>query len=379
MANMVDYLAWRGDIPFDVSPWCPVDALLAATLSYLNFYGVESPEGWTLAETKRIGLLKPGNSGAFEGRKAMYEAMADSARFRDSRIHHFIALSDEREAMQFSAMCIDLPDGTLCVAFRGTDNTLVGWREDFNMMYLAAIPGQVAARYYLERAAELDSRPIRVVGHSKGGNLAVYAAACVPPEVQDRIENVYTFDGPGMSPEVFDSEGYRRIRPKLRSFVPQTSIIGMLMEYCRDYTVVRSDATGINQHEPLSWQVYGPRFEEREEIDRNAQTIRETLQEWLENSTPDQREAFVDTLFQMVDNTKATTLSEILNEKLRTVVTMLGSSREVEPETRKIFTRLTAQFVTLGVGNVLDRVKNRLPGVGDDEDGDDKNGVDNPS
>ena len=135
MANIIDYLAWRGEFPFDVTPWNEVDGLLAAVLSYLNFHGPVDHRGWTLREAKRIDLLMESDSGSFALRKKAFEAMADSVRFGDCRMHHFIALTDEELSMQFSAECLDLPDGTMCVIFRGTDNTLVGWREDFNMAY----------------------------------------------------------------------------------------------------------------------------------------------------------------------------------------------------------------------------------------------------
>lgn len=359
MANIMDYLVWRGEFPMDVTPWCPVDALLLASLSYLNFHGTDDSRGWTLEEAARIDLLKESQDGSFAQRKALFEAMAGSRRFGDMRMHHFIAITDEDIAMQFSAECFDLPDGTVCVAFRGTDNTLIGWHEDFNMAYLSPVPSQEAATYYLEQAAGMDGRRIRIVGHSKGGNLAVYAAAGVPESIQERIEGVYTFDGPGLSPETAAGEGYGRIRHKIRSYVPQTSIIGMLMEYHRDYTVVHAAATGIMQHDPFTWQVYGNRFEEMEEIDKNAKLICETLHEWLENSDTEQRAAFVETLFRLADSTKATTMSDLLGEKLKNLMSMLGSTREVEPETRRIFGRLMAQFITLGVGNVIERYKGR--------------------
>ena len=367
MSNLIDYLTWRGDIPFDVSPWNEVDGLLCATLSYLNFHGLEDHRGWTLREAKRIDLLIEGQGNMFPPRKKMFEAMAESARFGDSRMHHFIALTDEDVSMQFSAMCVDLPDGAMAVIFRGTDNTLVGWREDFNMSYQTTVPGQLAAAYYLSKAARLSDRPIRLMGHSKGGNLAVYAGAAVPEKIQKRIEGIWTYDGPGMNLEISRSEGFARIRDRIHSYIPQTSIIGMLMEYYKPYTVVHSTAKGLEQHDPMTWQVYGTRFEEMESIDRTASVVSETLHEMLTNSTPEQRGAFVDTLFKLADNTNATRMSDILNEKFRSLVKMAGGRKEVEPETRRVFTRLMAQAVSLGVGNVVERVRGKSEQDGPDE------------
>ena len=359
MANMVDYLAWRGDLPFEAAPWNEIDGLLIATLSYLDFHGGRDPKGWTLEEMARIDLLQEGTSNSFAGRKKAFEAMAAGERFRRCRVHHAIALTDAEIGMQFSALCLDLPDGTTCVAFRGTDNTLIGWREDFNMAYTTRVPAQEAAILYLGRAAALSKRPIRLVGHSKGGNLAVYAAAYAKKSVQNRIESIWSYDGPGMNRETSQTEEYLRIKDRIRSFVPQTSIIGMLMDYYEPYTVVRSTASGISQHDPMSWQVYGPRFETLPAIDQTAVVTRDTLHEWLRNSTPEQRAAFVDALFSMAESTKATKMSELTGEKLKTLLTMVGSRKEVDPETRRVFTRLMAQAVTLGFGNVIDWVRGR--------------------
>jgi len=358
MANMTDYLAWRGDVPIsEQAPWNCIDALLMATLCYLNFHGMDHPKGWTLEEAARIDLLQESPFASFPPRKECFLAMAKSIRFRECRIHHFIAMTDSEMEMQFSAMCIDLPDGTMAVAFRGTDNTLVGWREDFDMAYRTWVPGQEAAAYYLTQAANITDRPLRLAGHSKGGNLAVYAASAVPADIQDRIEGIWSYDGPGMNRQVSTGEGYKRIRDKIHSYIPQTSIIGLLMDYYTPYTVVHSVATGLSQHDPMSWQVYGGKFEEMESIDRKAEIVCETFHEWLQNSTPEQRGTFVDTLFKMADTTNATKMSELLNEKFRSFRKMYGGRKELDPETRRVFNRLMAQAVTLWFGNVVDHVR----------------------
>ena len=362
MANINDYLVWRGELSMAASPWNAVDGLLIATLSYLNFHGIQDARGWTLEEAKRIDLLIEGqnrDTEYFQLRRTMFSGMADSVRFGQCRMHHFLAMTDETRQMQFSAMCVDMPDGTMCVAFRGTDNTLTGWREDFNMAYQTRVPGQEAAGYYLSLAAEATDRPLRIIGHSKGGNLAVYAAAVATDRVQERIRDIWTYDGPGMNREMSSSEGFLRIKDRIHSYIPQTSIIGLLMDYYQPYTVVRSSANGLGQHDPMTWQVYGGRFEELESIDRTASVICQTLHEWLQNSTPEQRGAFVDALFQMADRTKATRITEMSSEKFRSLWKMVGARKEMDPETRRIFTRLMAQAVTLGFGSVMERVRGR--------------------
>ncbi len=364
MANMIDYLVWRGDISLEASPWCSIDSLLTATLSYLGFHG--NSDGWTLSEAMSGGMLEdmPG-SASFPNRKRAFEWMATSNRFGSARMHHYIAVTDPEREMQFSAMCLDLPDGSMAVAFRGTDNTIVGWKEDFNMAYQVSVPAQEVAAYYLKRAAEYTTRPLRIMGHSKGGNLAVFAASCVPEEVQDRILEIDSFDGPGLNREISESAGHLRIRGKIRSYIPQTSIIGLLMEYYEPYTVVHSTASGISQHDPMTWQVYGPMFEVDKSIDQSAVLIRDTLHEWLETCPPEERGTFVETLFRYVDSTKATRMSDLTGEKWKSLVTMFGSRKEVDPATRRVFNRLMAQAVTLGFGNVMERVRGRKEADGE--------------
>ena len=360
MANLMDYMVWRGDLRMTVAPWNEVDALMFANLCYLNFHGVSDQRGWTLSEAKRLELQEESLIANYEGRKSQYEAMAATARFGEIRMHHYIAVTDEQQTVQFSATCYDLPDGTLLIGFRGTDGTFVGWREDFNMSWQSTVPAQEAAVYYLERAAEMDDRPIRLVGHSKGGNLAAYAAACCSPEIQARLEAVYSFDGPGMDPEVFAGEGYARVADRIHSFVPQTSIVGMMMEYHRAYTVVKADAAGISQHDPLTWQVRGPGFETLPEIDENARLISDTLHEWLNKTERSERAGMVATLFNLLENnTRSTNFNEALGERLKTLTGVALGSRELSAEDRKALGKLIGLFFSLGFGNLAERYRLR--------------------
>jgi hypothetical protein len=160
-----------------------------------------------------------------------------------------------------------------------------------------------------------------------------------------------------MNRQVSAGEGYQRIREKIHSYIPQTSIIGLLMDYFTPYTVVNSTAAGLSQHDPMTWQVYGGKFEELEQVDRRAEVVRDTLHEWLQNSTPEQRATFVDTLFRIADNTNAEKMSDILNEKFRSLRKMYGGRKDVDAETRRVFNRLIAQAVTLWFGNVVERVR----------------------
>ena len=361
MAALMDYLVWRGDIPLEVCPFSEIDALAMAMVCYLNFQSMDDPKGWTLAEAKRLELVLPSDHSAFPARKALFEVMADAKRFADIRLHHFIARTDPEKKLQFSAVCADLPDGSMCVCFRGTDGTLVGWREDLDMSYQSPVPAQEAAEVYLSRAAGLDGRPLRVAGHSKGGNLAVYAAARLESSLQARVTDIYTFDGPGMSPEVFDSEGYQAIAGRIRSFLPQSSIVGLMMKYAEPYTVVKSSASGLIQHDPLTWQIYGPHFETLPEVDDNAKTIRDTLHEWLRKTTRQDRGKVVDSVFDVLSTTGQASISDLMGDKLKNILAVVSGSRELDPESRKAVGKLTGLFFSLGIDSLADRYGIRRP------------------
>ena len=355
MDDLLSCLRIRGGIPFSADGYRTSDALAFACLSYLDLDGVSTARGMTLAEVARVPeWLHEGTTASFAIRKELFLLMAASERYSECRIHHALCLADEKIRMQFAAMCVDLPDGTTVVAFRGTDNTLLGWREDFDMAYLPVVPGQQAAACYLERVAELGC-PLRVTGHSKGGNLAMYAAA-MAPTAGESVLQVHSFDGPGLSDEVFRSEGFSRILPKLWTCCPQTGIIGRLMNVPDNMRIVHSSAGGIRQHDPFSWEFRGPEPVLLTKTDATSDLICETLHEWLDHSTDEQRGEFVETLFQLIGTTDATHLSDLGTDRLKKLMTVIGAAGDVDPEMRRVFTRLLAQFVTLGAGNVWERV-----------------------
>ncbi len=357
MANMLDYVIWRGDIGMDYAPFDAIDALLFASLCYLDFEGVDNHVGHTLAEADREGLIRDTDHNLFPTRKQLFEHMARCRRFGECRMHHFITLTDRDAEMQFSATSYDLPDGTCCVAFRGTDATVVGWREDMNMSVLDPVPGQEAALYYMEKMMESGGGSVRITGHSKGGNLGIYAASHLSASLQDRISEIWSFDAPGMAPDVFNSEGYQRIASKIHHYVPQTSIVGLMLEYPRPYTVVHSTASGIQQHDIHSWQLIGPRFEEMDSVDETAIAVRDTLHEWVDKSDKKQRAAFVDAVFQILESTNVTTVGELKGEKMKNLRAMINGSRDLDPEMRKEFSKLMNLFISLGADNAWDRFR----------------------
>lgn len=357
MNDLTNYPGETGALSLAEEEFNTVDALAVACICYLDFDGMSDGKGWTMAEAERLELIREGTGGFYPARRELFRRMAASKRFGDCRIRYFINLKDDELRMQFAALCLELTDGTTCVAFRGTDNTLTGWHENFDMAYLKAVPAQKAATRYLAKVAEIHDRPLRILGHSKGGNLAIYASSTADAETLEQIREIYCFDGPGLSDEMFASEGFAAIRSKLYCCFPQTGIIGRLMNYPENAEVIRSAADGIRQHDAFTWEITDTELAGVEKPDPTSDLICETLHEWLDRSTDEQRAAFVSALFQLVDPAEVTHVSDLGADRLKTLMTAVGRVRDVDPETRRVFARLSAQFLTLGAGNVIERIK----------------------
>ena len=244
MANMMDYLTWRGDLTLKASPWCLVDSLVMASMSYNPFLDtVSDTEGMPLCEcVPLLHLDKMTGNQYFQQWRGLLFGMADTDRFGHMRMHDYVNDIDTERAIQFSAITAELEDGTTFIAYRGTDSTLIGWREDFNMSFETPVPAQTAALEYLIAQAARSDRPLRISGHSKGGNLAAYATAHAPEAVQKRILSVCSFDGPGLDADTMESEGYARIKPVLHSVLPQSSIVGLLMNYHTSWCAAQRSA-----------------------------------------------------------------------------------------------------------------------------------------
>ena len=357
MPNIMDYLAWRGDIALDYSPFGDVDSLVLASLSYLNY-----PTEPTLI--RDLGVHVPAvdrNQFAFVHEcRALLSAAAMTERFAGIRMHHPIAVTDQDRDMQFAAVTFDLPDGTHYVAFRGTDSTIVGWREDFNMAFESPVPAQSAAVKYLNEVAAMTVGPLTLGGHSKGGNLAVYAAAHADPMLQSRIRAIYSFDGPGLDDVTVASAGYANIARRIRSFVPQQSVIGLLLAYHPEYTVVKSDGISLLQHDTFTWQVLGTDFIAVTELDVGSQLVDHTVHAWLSKVSPEKRKVFVNTIFDILEATGANTVKELLKDAPGRVPEILKALQKVDFETAKMIVTLWGQFVQIGATNIIELVRQRI-------------------
>ena len=341
MADIFDYLKRRGHISFAEDPFNEVDNLVLAMLSYTDFDGILDDSFKTVSLNiadrryfeKHPRKLAKKSIFHFERAPLLMDSMLKGNRFRETELTKYVDIINSDKDMQMSAVTFLLSDGTAYVAFRGTDTTVAGWKEDFNMSYMPETEGQRSAVRYLNEVGAEISGPIRVGGHSKGGNFAVYASAFCDREIQDRIIAVYTNDGPGFRSEVMEQEAYKRILPKVVSIIPETSIIGMLFTNNVGHLIVKSKGVGLLQHDALMWMVEGNRFKETKQSALGS-FINNSQKEWLSNLDDESREMFVNTLFSFFEATGMATFDEMIVNRRTSAKKIMAEIKKLPKEKR---------------------------------------------
>lgn len=360
MSNILDYIAWRGDLSIKQDKFNAVDNLILSRFSYFALDDLlENEKKITIKEAYKRAMNKgiPKSKILQIDDEDLFPAMANSKRFGELYITDFVNKIDKKEEKQFSAITILIPDNTVYVAYRGTDNTLVGWKEDFNMSFSGDVPSQHDAVEYLEQVAKKIARKkLRVGGHSKGGNLAVFAASFCNEKVKERIEMVYNNDGPGMSSKVIKTKEYKSIVKKVHTYLPQSSVIGRLLYHEEKYTIVQSVQKGIMQHDLYSWQVHGNDFVTLDEITNGSQIADKVIKGWLNGVTPDKREEFIDILYQILSATDATTLSELEKNWIKNAKTILKAYNTTDEESKKIITQTISEVLSITKTNIISSI-----------------------
>lgn len=354
MANLFDYLAWRGDIPLSQVPLNSVDSLILSALSYVHFHDLvpaSLKQSTSLARAAQSFLELPEKETEDRIRcqndRVLLQALSRAPRFADLALtFHQDRLEPEQE-MQFAALTILLPQNEAFLAFRGTDSTLVGWKEDFNMSFLDVVPAQEAALQYVSHFAASYPGPLILGGHSKGGNLAVFASVMSSPSVRDRIQAVYNNDGPGFAPKVHSAPGYPELITRIHSFVPQSSVVGMLLEHQEPYTVVKSRHIGIFQHDPYSWEVMGGDFIRLDEVSNGSLKTDRAITGWLNELSIQDRELFLDALYDALSSSDARSLDDLAQPKriyevLRNLVRLDDTTRSSIVQTLRLLAKSAA-------------------------------------
>ena len=355
MSNVCEYVKWRGDLTLKQSKFNEIDALILTRLSYFPFDQLIQPNEEATVEELSKRFEKADKSTMkilWEDDNELFPLMGKSERFGKMSVTQYVNKINAEQEKQFSATTVILPDNTIFVTYRGTDATIVGWKEDFNMCFKSHIASQKDAVEYLNMVSKKYKRLIRIGGHSKGGNLAVYAAMFRNSKVKKRIINIYNNDGPGFDDEIIKTKEYKEILPKVHTYIPQSSVIGRLLNHEEKYTVVQSIQKGIMQHDLYSWQLEGKEFICLEKVTNGSEIFDKTLKEWLINITPEQRGIVIDTAFDILNTTEVEYFSELKKNWFLNIRLMLGRYKNLDDESKKVISEIVQKLVST-VKNII--------------------------
>lgn len=374
MANLQDYVTWRGDLSFTERPLTELDNLVLCQLSYIDMSSV-FPSGeiislrdiiTALLDRGEISTLVADGVEKHEEYTAFAKAAAASRRFGTLLLSHYEDILDSAQQIQFSAVTFRISKDTSYIAFRGTDDSLVGWKEDF-MLSFEKIPAQEEALSYLNRVIEPGMR-YYIGGHSKGANLALYASCLLPEESLQQVLHVYLNDGPGLCPDVLDTSVISRINPIATKIVPEYDVIGKIFEMpISDNRIVKSSARGILQHGILTWELSGGQLDLVPANAPGSIWIGQVLDQWI-GGVPnvEDRKTFIDDLFGAIGAGGVSTFNELSGIGPEGLEKILGTVSHINPITLDVATSLPVAAVTgrtteeTFVYKVLDLLKNSV-------------------
>ena len=399
MADMLDYLDWRGDIPFSADPFNEVDSLILSEVAYVDFAGiVPGPDDSFGSEAMPLNAVpvvsvpdavrrywELHTEAEIQSSNTLYkmapyvlDKLCSGARFGEMYLGGYVNKVSSEKNEQMAAITYFLSDGTAFTAFRGTDDTLVGWKEDFTFSFMKETAGQKSAAEYLDRMFGTREEPrssaagrsgftdlgadypIRVGGHSKGGNFAVFAAAFCAPEVRKRIVQVYSNDGPGLLEEITQTDAYKEILPRVHSVVPEESLFGILLDSGYYHKVIKSSQKGLWQHDALSWQIKRNHFEEAEKISEGSLMLKKTIETWVYGMTPEQRRETVDIIFTILEDTGFENVSEFASEHFKSIGELARAYSELSGEEKRIFHETGLRLLKSGASSIAEELQDQI-------------------
>jgi hypothetical protein len=370
MGNIMDYISWRGDLTFAQSPFNEVDNLILACFSYVNLdripavtrqKGIELKK--LVKEFKKLHTIKELEADKSFIRLApfmMFE-MAESVRFGNCVIRNYVNEIVTEAEQQFSAVEIVLDDGTSYISFRGTDDTIIGWKEDFNLS-TGVVPAQERAVEYMQRISDKASGMLRVGGHSKGGNLAIYGSVMCK-SVHDKILEIYSNDGPGFSKEFQESPETAEMMPKIIRIIPEYSIIGTLLEHEKQPIIVASTSRGLLQHDGFSWEVQGPGLVRRDSLNKTALRFIEILHKWIDGMDTEQKRLLIEDLFATLQASGYENLSEVQSGGLKSLAAMVKRLDKFAPESRGMMQELLTAICGGWLEQLQENTKDKLSAI----------------
>ena len=350
MEDIIGYVERWGGVPLAERPLGEADALVLSTLAYMPFDGIVGGEfasqGVELRDAARALLrchacARVARDTAERDRRLL-AAVAESARFGKMQLVGFVDRYDREEQEQFSAVTF-LFGGEVLLAFRGTDGTIVGWKEDFNMSFEREVPAQRDAVQYAQQARRELGREMTLAGHSKGGNLAAYAGLFADGETRAHMRAVYSFDGPGFNEQIASTNAFSREGTDIRTFVPRESIVGILLWHSEPFEIVVSDGQGILQHDPYTWMTDRGRLVRAETMSGQSLYMGAVVKRWLAQMPAQTRRRAIDGLYAVIGATRERSLRELLD--VPSALAILEAAVQMDGETRRALEQMLGLLI----------------------------------
>ena len=357
MKNMLDYIKEFGHVSFEERAFSEIDALVLTELEYLPLEKVVPSDvnGEHFATVKDIAeYMKEHKQELFdenpmmmtEERHEVSQVVATASRYQGLKFFGVVSEWDKDTTKQFAAITVEVEPSVRLVIFRGTDDTLIGWKEDFLMTYSPLVAAQTDAKEYLAKQASLFDGDLMVSGHSKGGNLAIYAAATQVEDVQLRIVDIFCFDSPGLYRSVLETKGYQNIVPLAMRYIPQDSLVGLMLESEVPYVIVKSNATGAMQHSAMTWEIEDGQFIKMEKLTKNSQLNDQTFKKWTESVSDEELELFWNVFFELLFSVGIDTVNDLYGQFMHYVQEFLKAAGNMDEEKRELLTRIALLLVS---------------------------------
>ena len=357
MKNMLDYIKEFGHVSFEERAFSEIDALVLTELEYLPLEKVvpSDENGENFVTVKEIAeymqehkqeLFDENPMMITQERHEVSQVIADAPRFQSLKFFGVVSVWDKDTTKQFAAVTVEVEPSVRLVVFRGTDETLIGWKEDFLMTYSPLVAAQTDAKEYLAKQASLWGGELMISGHSKGGNLAIYAAATQEEDVQLRIVDIFCFDSPGLYRSVLETKGYQNIVPLAMRYIPQDSLVGLMLESEVPYVIVKSNATGAMQHSAMTWEIEDGQFIKMEKLTKNSQLNDQTFKKWTESVSDEELELFWNVFFGLLFSVGIDTVNDLYGEFMHYVQEFLKAAGDMDEEKRELLTRIALLLVS---------------------------------
>lgn len=355
MSNILDYISWRGDLPFSSYKLNEIDKLILMRLSYLPFGNLGLKKDSTISIKNIMERMQHISEEYFiwADDKKLITLLGNSPRFKDLILSDFVEFSDKSLEKQFAAIIINLEENLKVVSFRGTDMSLIGWKEDFNMTFKNNVPSQIEGVYYLnEIGNKYKNSDFILLGHSKGGNIAMYASIYCIDYIKLNIREIVTADSPGLSEEILNDIKYNDIKNKIVSYIPQTSIVGRILELGNDYTVVQSSGKGFMQHDIYTWDI-GPTFLiQIKDASKESDFANNVIKEYLNKTTPEDREKFINIVFEVLLSLEVETVTDIPKLLLKNTNKALKKYKNISKEDKLQVENMMKQIKDVIIENI---------------------------